>query len=200
MATNGHEGHGRCGATARSGEPCQKPAGWGTDHVGVGCCRFHGGATPNHRKAAQLVIARRAVALYGLPREVDPTVALLEELHRTVGHVAWLGEVVGNLDEGRLTERVGGAGGGFPSTEPTIWLKLYQAERKHLVDVAKTCVAVGIEERQVKLAEETGAIIAQTMRGTLEELGIDPNTERVRKAVRKHLTLVTDDDCNRGPA
>jgi len=36
-----------CGAkTKKSGEPCQKPAGWGTDHVGVGKCKLHGGATP----------------------------------------------------------------------------------------------------------------------------------------------------------
>ena len=37
----------RCGARARStGGRCRKPAGWGTDHNGVGRCRLHGGATP----------------------------------------------------------------------------------------------------------------------------------------------------------
>jgi hypothetical protein len=30
----------------RPGETCSQPAGWGTDHVGTGRCRFHGGATP----------------------------------------------------------------------------------------------------------------------------------------------------------
>ena len=35
-----------CGATAKStGEPCQRPAGWGTDSSD-GRCKFHGGATP----------------------------------------------------------------------------------------------------------------------------------------------------------
>ncbi len=34
-----------CGAKAKStGEPCQLRAGFGTDHVGVGRCKFHGGA------------------------------------------------------------------------------------------------------------------------------------------------------------
>ena len=33
-----------CGAKAKStGEPCRKPAGWGTDHPGEGRCKFHGG-------------------------------------------------------------------------------------------------------------------------------------------------------------
>lgn len=40
-------GSGLCGAMARStGNPCTQPAGWGTDHVGEGRCRFHGGASP----------------------------------------------------------------------------------------------------------------------------------------------------------
>ena len=34
----------KCGAKAKStGEPCQLPAGFGTDHVGEGRCKFHGG-------------------------------------------------------------------------------------------------------------------------------------------------------------
>jgi len=33
-----------CGATNREGEPCSLPAGWGTDHVGEGRCRIHGGS------------------------------------------------------------------------------------------------------------------------------------------------------------
>lgn len=35
-----------CGAKTRSGGTCQKPAGWGTDHAGVGRCRLHGGKSP----------------------------------------------------------------------------------------------------------------------------------------------------------
>ena len=35
-----------CGAKTRAGTPCQRPAGWGTDHAGEGRCKLHGGATP----------------------------------------------------------------------------------------------------------------------------------------------------------
>jgi len=32
-----------CGAETRSGAPCKQPAGWGTEHVGRGRCKLHGG-------------------------------------------------------------------------------------------------------------------------------------------------------------
>ena len=32
-----------CGAKTRSGTPCKQKAGWGTDHVGEGRCKLHGG-------------------------------------------------------------------------------------------------------------------------------------------------------------
>lgn len=37
-----------CGATRKQGDDgatCQLPAGWGTDHVGEGRCKLHGGAS-----------------------------------------------------------------------------------------------------------------------------------------------------------
>jgi hypothetical protein len=39
-----------CGAAKRQGQGvCQKQAGWGTDHLGFGRCRLHGGNTTAHR-------------------------------------------------------------------------------------------------------------------------------------------------------
>jgi hypothetical protein len=32
-----------CGAKTRAGTPCKQKAGWGTDHVGEGRCKLHGG-------------------------------------------------------------------------------------------------------------------------------------------------------------
>lgn len=34
-----------CGAKARGGRPCKLVAGFGTNHVGIGKCKFHGGAS-----------------------------------------------------------------------------------------------------------------------------------------------------------
>lgn len=39
-----HGGGSTCGAHGRQrGQPCAKPAGWGTSHPGRGRCRLHGG-------------------------------------------------------------------------------------------------------------------------------------------------------------
>lgn len=34
-----------CGAKTRTGSPCKKEAGWGTDHLGRGRCKLHGGSS-----------------------------------------------------------------------------------------------------------------------------------------------------------
>ena len=42
-AENENKPHDICGAKNRNGEPCKLKAGWGTDHLGEGRCKFHGG-------------------------------------------------------------------------------------------------------------------------------------------------------------
>ena len=186
-----------CGGQ-RSGQPkgvlCTRPKGWGTDHPGVGRCKRHGGATPNHRKAAAKESAEAAVALYGLPREIEPHEALLEELHRTAGHVAWLEQIIrageiakelnptGKRRAVKLDQAVFGGG-----DQPSVWLDLYERERKHLKDVAKTCIALGIEERRVQILEEQASWFAERQRLILTDLGIDPNERRVQEVVRLRL-------------
>ena len=39
---NYHDGYWRCGRN----DGCGQKAGWGTDHVGVGACKLHGGLSP----------------------------------------------------------------------------------------------------------------------------------------------------------
>lgn len=46
---NYHDDYWRCG---RNNE-CGLPAGWGTDHTGVGACKLHGGASPRGKDAAR---------------------------------------------------------------------------------------------------------------------------------------------------
>lgn len=44
-----------CGArTHGNGEPCRRPAGWGTDHPGRGRCKLHGGASHGPKDPTKL--------------------------------------------------------------------------------------------------------------------------------------------------
>lgn len=193
-----------CGAKKRQGEgTCTRPAGWGTDHVGIGRCKLHGGRTPDHIKQANVVKAERAVATYGLPREVAPDVALLEEVHRTAGHVAWLAEVVGQLEQGEVTwglaeetdAPITDGGGGVTTKHKAavnVWVKLYQDERRHLAAVCRDALAAGIAERQVRLAEQQGALLAGAVSRILDALGLSPaQRELVSVVVPRELRAIT---------
>lgn len=63
-----------CGAKTRRGTPCKKPAGWGTDHVGIGRCKLHGGATPiKHGLYSTVTEARRRELLELVQSRSDAT-------------------------------------------------------------------------------------------------------------------------------
>lgn len=177
-----------CGSRKKKGRPgvCLRPAGWGTDHPGYGKCKLHGGKTPNGTKAAAEEMATLAAVSYGAPITVEPHQALLEELYRTAGHVAWLQLQVQELDpEDDMVGPVGAEGqsgpeGAYmnPKHEPSVWVRMYQAERKHLTEVAKACIAVGIAEWQVRLVEEQTKQMAVLLESIIGDLGL---TEAQRK-------------------
>ena len=183
----------RCGRKTRSGTPCQAWPVAGTD-----VCRMHGGSAPQVRAAAERRLERaaaeRAAGTYGLPVEVDPLAALLGELYRTAGHVAWLGALVAELEhveggESGLKQYRKGEGGALWE-RPSVWVELYQHERAHLAKVARDCLAAGVEERRVKMEEATAELIARAFRGFAVELGHDPADPAVRTAFRRHLAVV----------
>lgn len=206
----------RCGARrATNGEPCRQLAGQRTDHPGTGRCWKHGGATKSGTMSAQRTMAAHAAVTLGLPVNIDPHSALLAEVHRTAGHVAWIGARIQAIEPSALVwgasekeytafENPDGtpasADGGPPLTRTVkvkegpgiqIWMELYQKERKHLVEVCRIAISCGIAERQVKLAEEQGRIIARVLTGVLTQLGIDPTTETARLAMRQQLALAS---------
>lgn len=173
----------RCGAKTRTPDqhPCKLPPVKGATR-----CRKHGGATPRSKAAAERRLAEeaaaKAVQTYGLPVDVSPTEALLEEVRYTAGHVAWLRERVRELEAKDLvwgvTEQVDKNATEFPGLDrteaarPNVWLDLYMRERKHLVDVTKAAISAGIEERRVKLAEAQGSLIAGVIRRILDRLDL----------------------------
>jgi hypothetical protein len=179
-----------CDAEKRQGPgTCKQAAGWGTDHPGIGRCKLHGGKTESHNAAARREQAQAAAGEFGLSREIDAPTALVEELHRTAGLVSFYGFQAASLDNENLHGPVGGGQFSIPKEEAHVWIRLHQEEREHFTRVAKACIECGIAERQIKLAEEQGELIARVLQGVLSDLGVDDKPE-VREVVRRHLTLV----------
>lgn len=174
------QAHERCAGHNRAGNPCGR---WPMPDQRV--CKHHGGASPRalaaavrRREQRQAVLAAES---FGLPREVDPHTALLEELHRTAGAVQWLSAVVADIDRdalvwGRVKETHGtqlekGTDNGVTfQAGPNAFVALWQSERKHLTDVARECIKAGIEERRVRLAESAGQQLASVVRAVLDRL------------------------------
>jgi hypothetical protein len=161
-------------------------------------CRFHGGASKRSRTAGKRRQAeqevKRLVVTFGLPRDIAPEAALLEEIHRTAGAVAWLEAQIRDLSRDALTwgtTKVKEGGEDRGTTEeavPHVLLRIYQTERAHLVKVCTEAIRVGLEERQVKLAESQGALVAHAITAILDDLKLTAEQRAlVPSIVPKHL-------------
>lgn len=204
----------KCGGKKRQGEGlCTRPAGWGTDHPGIGRCKLHFGAAPSHSRAAQKVVARRECERLGLSVEVDPGEALIQELWETAGNVEFyrglvqqlpahpqpgkVQEVVGGEDDG-ATVRVPAQPGVYAPTyhvsgiatgeaKPHILVQLYNDERKHLTAVASAALKAGVEQRRVELAEAQAQQLAIVVSAIVTDLGHDLTDPGTREIVRLRL-------------
>lgn len=194
------------GHRARTGDPCGRPVVPGLD-----VCRGHSGKAVE--KAEAEGVLRQAATLYGLPRQVDPAVALLEEVWRTAGHVQWLADKVASLDEAGLVwgasyEKdkplvVGGGEGAAATVEYhtekewradfNLWLRLYREERKHLAAVSRDALAAGVAERQVALLEQQASNIVAVLKLVLADsrLGIAVGHDVQQVVVRQALSAMS---------
>lgn len=129
-----------------------------------------------------------AVVTFGLPVDIEPHVALLAEVHRSAGHVQWLGNKIAGFDtDDELTQSdMSGR-----SEKPAVWVEMYNAERAHLARVCKACIDAGIAERQVQLAEAQADAIIGVIEAVLAATGLDAATlARARDAVPGALRAI----------
>ena len=131
--------------------------------------------------------------VYGTDIEgITPEDAILQELARTAGHVNWLRT---KMDE--IETEFGQNSALQQSTKlgrtPAVWVELYQKERAHLVSVAKTASTMGIQERQIQLAEEQGRLLADVLRNFLADpqLGLTPEQKVLTPEImRRHIAAI----------
>ena len=127
--------------------------------------------------------AQKALQLLGMPREVDPHTALLEELHRTVGLVEWLAKQIHGEGTALATNE-----DGTPTQKASVWFRLWQQERDRAAKVAESCARAGVEERRVAIVEDQGRLMTQLLRAVLNDLGV-PLDDKTTRVVRRHLEL-----------
>lgn len=137
----------------------------------------------------------------GAPIDKDPGVLLLEEVHRTAGHVSWLENKVRDLGAEDLvwslreqTEEEGNKGEDSVSlvtkrygAEVNTWYQLYKKEREHLAKVAGDAIKAGVEERRVRIAERGVDMLEAALTAALRDLGVDPYSARARAVIGMRL-------------
>jgi hypothetical protein len=125
--------------------------------------------------------AKAQAVRYGAEQGINPFMALLSEVRRAAGHVAWLGVKVAEAptDEALLDE-----------WGP--WLRLYQKERAALLKASETAVRLGLAERVVKVEERRAELVARVLLATLEALDLPPEIRDRAPAVLRDQLLALD--------
>lgn len=169
----------RCGAKRRQGgEPCRKPAGWGTPNK-TGRCKLHLGNSPSHKTAAEREAVRLACELFGLEmQDRDPAAVLMDEITRTRRAVAWhereIAVAMSDGDQAVVDKRLEG------------WVR----ERKHLGDVTAKALHAGVERRALELMEDEARRAVAMLEAFVAALGLDRSDQRVLEAGRVALQVL----------
>lgn len=173
--------------------PCRAPA-----IDGARVCKMHGGGAPQV-KARAAVVAE--VMRWGLgDTTIDPGEVLLrlvsqsaaraqryaDELQALVAEAEADGK---NLRDALVREAYGEFG---PTGEYVRGLvELENAERDRCAGFAAKAVAAGLAERQVRLAERQGELIAQVLTAVFDDLGLsEQQREAAPDVIRRHLRLI----------
>lgn len=198
----------KCGAKTRTGGRCGKAPGWGTSHLGAGRCKLHGGNTPTGELSGNLQLARRDAIVMGAPLPIDPHDAILQAIHITAGEVRYCSDRIAELDGAlvpveTVKTRPLSHGKDGESEKHTVeeitrttdvrlhaWIDARKDAMNRMVAYSAAALKAGVEERQVRVAEQYGAEIAEAMRAFALAVGLDPAEERVRRALRSTLRLI----------
>lgn len=179
----------KCTATSKqSGERCKRyPV------PGLTVCKMHGGGSKAAKQAAARNIAQanaaRSAAQIGLPLEISPQQALLDEVQRSAGMVAFyqdrVNEVTGNRTgdlifsltkyEEVQSETLGNSETTTTEAGVHVWLQLLNEERDRLTRVSLAAIKAGIAERRVQLAEQQGHALVGVIRAILARLDLNPS-------------------------
>lgn len=190
--------------------PCTRPAGWGTEHVGYGNCKLHGGNTAAGRAHGAKLMALDNAVVMGAPIDIEPHDALVWCVRLAAGEVSYCNLMVASLmpREAKgsvVTTKVRPLSEGKDGESPSqtveeitygppalhLWIKVRQDAVASLAKYSKMALEAGVAERQVQLAEKYGQLIGQVIGNILD--GLRLNAEQQRRApelVRMHLTAI----------
>jgi hypothetical protein len=154
--------HVRCAAHRKDGEPCGQPP-----MRGQRICRKHGARAAQNLAAAERRRARteaeKIVAEFGVPLDSDAHGLLQKLLNVSAGLVEFYRTECARLPLSEL-----------PSST---WLVLFKEERDHLARLCVRAIGAGLAEREIRLAEKHGALVAEVIHSVLYDIDLTPEQQ-----------------------
>lgn len=174
------EGRQTCGARKRNGTgTCGRPAGWGTDHVGVGSCKLHGGSTRNGRKHGRSLAAAKALTTLAIPVVGDPIKVLEAAIESAYGFLLGARRLLADtLDEDQAD--------GLPFTAEEA-AELYGQAIDRAARTAKFGVDAKLDEARLTIARELAERVIIVVRVGLDVFERTGNREEAERAIVAEL-------------
>jgi hypothetical protein len=182
-----------CGAKTRqedSAEFCGLPAGWGSDHPGVGRCKLHGGNTGKQRVGAARVTAEQEVRKVLAELDVAPVDDPLTALSQLAGQVmAWQTATATLVN--RLGDKVryeGAAGAEQLRAE----VGLYERAMDRANTVLSTIARLDIDGRLVRIEEAKAQLLMEAVQAGLDAIGLSSEqSTTVKQVMARKLRAVS---------
>jgi hypothetical protein len=171
----------KCGRPSRqTGKPCGQPAGHGVKGVNSGPCKRHGGALQTVRMATMRRELLADAQAWATDHDADPTDLMLAEVRATSAHAAFVDRLVMAMHEDGKT---------LPG-DIVEWHKLLDRLRRTAAETSHRAIALGLEERRVRMVERLGGVLSASVEAMLvyfaEQLG-DALTPEIRQGGLNHL-------------
>jgi hypothetical protein len=179
----------QCGARKRQTPGnCARPAGWGTDHAGHGPCKLHGGSTRAHKVHALWraveADAKAVLAAEGLDGVDDPLGRIARLAVEALAFKGSTAQRVNALGDVRFTDDRG-------AEQLRAEVALYERALDRSVRFLEVLAKLGYEERQVRIAEAQGALLAEVIHDVLRAVRLTPEqAERAPEIVASRLRLL----------
>ena len=159
-----------CGIFQTRQSACDKPAGWGTGHIGTGPCYAHGGNSPKEKVGGALMTAHAIATIM----DVDPWEAIEIALRRAAAWSAWYQAKLAEVTDDDALR---------PGGDAWDWVMGAREMTESMAKYAKMAHDMGVAERKLQVVELQGQMIAKVLMTTLHELGLSQDMEDRARAV-----------------
>lgn len=181
-----------CGSKTRqegSNPTCGRPAGWGTDHKGVGHCKLHGGNTPAQKTKARRAQADQEARAVLAELQVDPVEDPLTALAQLAGQVLGWQKATATLvnrlgDEIRYEGRAG-------AEQLRAEVQMYERAMDRASTVLSTIARLDIDGRLARIEETKAQLLMDAVQAGLAAIGVTgEQAVKVKQVMARKLRAV----------